>query len=300
MKIVVFCSGARHLEKKFKTIAKNIKVGESIVEFFPDNELRQRFSKNLDLKGKDVWFIQSFYKDNRLSINDRIFETLTAFYNAKSLQARKIYLIATYFPYLREDKRFEKNEAITARAMAWLFSCFNKVFIFEPHLHRLKSFAYWFPKASRVSLTEFFVNEIKKLKLKQALIIAPDEEAEQWVKPITKKLGFSFVVLKKKRINPEKVIIKLNKEMGEKNIIIIDDIASTGKTLLEVVKKIKGKNIYCFVFHGLFVNEKVLSGLKKYARIFTTNTTFSKAIKERKINVIDITKKIYDIIKNEK
>ena len=290
---MIFCSGAKHLEGKFKRI-KGVEIGESITEFFPDSELRERFSKKLNLRNKNVFLVQSFFSDKDFGINDRIFEVLTAYQNAKSLGAKKIYLIAPYFSYLREDKRFEKNEAISARVMAWLFSCFNKVFIFEPHLHRLKKFSDFFPNAKRISLHEFFIKEIKKLHAREeCILVGPDDESEQWAKVISNSMGGKCLILEKKRLSPSRVIVKMEEKIGTKSVVIIDDIISTGGTLLETCRKIKGKQIYCFGYHGLFVDDKNFNALKKIAKLYSTNTV---RVDRKGVKIIDISDKIKEIM----
>jgi len=124
-KIIIFCSGAQHFNKKIK----NSDIGNNEIEIFPDGEFNQGFSKNLNLKGRVVYIIQSFYKDEDYTINDRIFEALSCYYNAKSLGAKKIFLIAPYFPYLRQDKRFKENQIISSKVMAKLFSKCSSSFI---------------------------------------------------------------------------------------------------------------------------------------------------------------------------
>ncbi len=293
-KLIIFCSGAKHLLKKFNR--KNLKIGENQIEIFPDGEFNQKFSGNLNLQNKDLFLVQSFYKNEKFSINDRIFEVLSCYYNAKSLGAKKIFLIALYFPYLRQDKRFEKNQTITSKTMSELCSVFKKVFIFEPHLHRFHNFKEFFPNAKKISLNDFIIPEIKKIKkkYKRLLVIGPDEESEIWAKPIKDKVHINYVILKKKRHSPRDVSIKINKTFVLDGVIIIDDIISTGKTLLECLKKVISKKNFCFVFHGLFTDKKTLNKLKTVSQIIITNTV---DVKDKDIKIIDISDKIKEIIR---
>lgn len=290
METVIFCSGAKHLKSKFK---RGFEVGENKIEVLPDGEFKQKLSQNINFKGKKVFVIQSFYKDNDFSINDRIFEALSVYHNLKSLGTKNICLIATHFPYLRGDSRFEVNLAISAKISAKLFSVFNKIFIFEPHLHRLKSLSEFFPNAKKVSVKEFMVNEIKKIKTKRTLLIGPDSESEIWVKPISKALKIDSEIMKKKRLSPKAVNVKITCDINHDEVILIDDICSTGKTLYETIRQIKCKKIYAFICHGIFNDKKIIKKLKKLATIFSTNTI---PIKEKGIKVIDISPKIKEII----
>lgn len=111
--------------KKVATALK-CNYSELVVNIFPDNELRVRFAQ--DVKNKVVVLIQSFFGN----INDKIIETILAGHTAKELKAKKVILIALYFPYLREDKRFHKGECVSAKILPKLFYMFDWVFVMAP------------------------------------------------------------------------------------------------------------------------------------------------------------------------
>jgi ribose-phosphate pyrophosphokinase len=62
--------------------------------------------------------------------------------------------------------------------------------------------------------------------------------------------------------------------------IIIDDIVSTGGTMIEAIKHVKplAKNICCIAVHGIF-DMNSLAKLEKLAKIVSTNTIPSKVSK---------------------
>ena len=128
--LVVGCSHGTHLAGKIAKLLHK-KCPNLTVEKFPDSELRVRL--NCDVKGKEIAFVQSFYKE----MSDCIVELILAAKTAKELGAKKIALIAPYFPYMRQDKRFHKGEAISQRIIAKLIEDYlDEVYIIDPHLHR--------------------------------------------------------------------------------------------------------------------------------------------------------------------
>jgi len=272
--VIVACSGGKHLGR---SIARKIKgrYCELVVERFPDSELKVRLG--CDVKGKRVIFVQSFYKTLEGDINDKFVELLFAVYTAKELGARRVDLIAPYLAYLREDHRFEKGEAVSAKILVKLFKVFNKVYVVEPHLHRYKNFKELnFPNAVRVDLGEEFVEFIKK-KIGNCTLVGPDEESRQWVEPVAKKLKTDYFILKKKRFSSRNVKVKGKKIKNEK-IVIIDDIISTGNTLIEASKLVRGKKVYFIAAHGLFA-ENALEKLKRVGKVIASNTIPSKVSK---------------------
>jgi ribose-phosphate pyrophosphokinase len=279
-KEVVDCSGSNYFGK---TISKklNAEYSELKIKKFPDSEINIRFTKSL--KNKEVFLIQSFYGN----VNEKIIEILFAAYTAKDLKAKKIKLIAPYMPYFRKDKRFKPGECISIQVLKELFKIFDKIYVAEPHLHRIKNLEKIFPNAKKISVTKSLANYIKNKKIKDPFLIGPDSESMQWARAVANELKCDFEILKKQRNTSRKVKVSKPKKsnLKNRNVVIIDDIISTGHTMLETIKRIKKqkpKKIYCIAIHGIFA-EKALDKLKKYSKVISTNTIPSSV---SKINII--------------
>ena len=214
-KLVIACSGARHIGKK---IAQKLKAdySELSVIKFPDKEFDIRFLK--EIKGREILLIQGFYND----LNAKIIETLFAGHTAKDLGAKKVNLLALYFPYLRKDKRFKPGECVSVEVMVKLFKIFDKLFIVEPHLHRIKNLRKLFSNGKRITVIPIIADYIKNMKIKNPVFIGPDIESVQWAKHVADLLGEKPIILKKVRYGARKVKIKTLKQINlkGKNIII--------------------------------------------------------------------------------
>lgn len=273
--LVIICSHGRHLSasiaRKLNAPYSNLFVGK-----FPDDELRIRF--DVELKKKIVVFVQSFYKN----INDCIVEIIIAAKTAKELGAKKLILVAPYFPYFRQDKRFHKGEAISQEIIADLFSrYFDAVVLMDPHLHRTKNLNKIFKvKAVKLTANSLIAHYIKK-HIKNPVIIGPDEESYKWAQNVAEMIKVEFRILEKKRYSSYHVEVKLNKKINlrSKNVVIVDDIVSTGNTILKatrLLRKLGAKNIYCICVHGIFVNNSLKKLQRNRIKIISTNTIPSK------------------------
>lgn len=284
---VISCTGGEHISQ---SIARKLKASHSklSVKKFPDGELNIKFNKVL--KNKEVLLVQSFYGN----LNEKIIETLFAAHTAKDLGARKIKLLALYFPYFRQDKRFKKGEAVSIEIMSHLFGIFDKVYTIEPHLHRIKKIKDIMKYGQALEISNILADHIKKWNLKDPVFVGPDDESEQWARDVAKILGKDYTILGKTRSGDRDVNVKLKKEVELKgrDIVIIDDIISTGQTILETIKKLnkfKPKKTYCIAIHGIFSDKKTLNELKKHGKIISTNTIPTK---QSKIDVSNISKKL--------
>ena len=273
--IVISCSHGKHLGKK---IANKVgaKHSDLFVDKFPDNELRIRLQTNV--KGHDVIFVQSFYGE----INDLILECILASSTAKELGAKKVKLIAPYFPYLRQDKRFNDGEAVSQKIIGKLFGkYFDEVFVVDPHLHRTKSLSAVFNvKSHQLTANSLIADYIKK-KIKNPVIIGPDEESFKWAKHVADMIKAESRILKKKRYSSFHVEVTLNKKMdlGKRNAVIVDDIISTGHTIIEaakILRKLGAKKVTCICVHGIFVSNAIEKLRKEKIDIVSCNTVPNK------------------------
>ena len=276
--LIVSCSHGKHLGH---LIAKKLNKKHSalIVDKFPDDELRIRF--NFELKNKIVVLIQSFYRN----VSDCIIEVILAAKTAHELGAEKVILAAPYFPYLRQDKRFHKGEAVSQGIIAELIDkYFDAVYVMDPHMHRKNKLENLFKiKSKRLTANNLIAKYIQK-NIANPVIIGPDEESYKWAKNVADMLCVESGILKKKRYSSYNVKVKLNKKiyLKNKNVVIVDDIISTGHTILEtakILRKLGARKIYCICVHGIFVDD-TLSKLKK-AKInaVSTNTIPNKVAK---------------------
>lgn len=290
--MIVSCSHGRHLGY---AIAKKLRARHYnlIVDKFPDDELHVRF--NFGLNNKTAILIQSFYKN----ISDSVIEVIFAAQTARELGAKKIILVASYFPYMRQDKRFHKGEAISQRIIAGLIDkYFDAVYMMDPHLHRRNKLEYLFKiKSKKLTANNLIANYIKK-HIKNPVIIGPDEESYKWARNVSDMLEAESRILKKKRYSSYHVKVKLNKkiDLKNKNVVIVDDIVSTGNTILEttkILRRLGAKNIHCICVHGIFINNALAKLRKAGIKVVSTNTIPSKVAK------IDVSGVIADSLKPE-
>lgn len=285
--VIVICSGARHIKENIKNY-KNSKYLDLEIDKFPDGELNVKIPG--DINGKRVVLVQSFYENP----NEKIIETLFAGHAAKQTGAKKIELLALYFPYLRKDKSFEKTECVSAEAVSKMFKIFKKIHVISPHLHRVKKLKKIMKNSKTIEVYEDIAKYLRDVKLKDPIFISPDIESKRIAKNVAGLLKKNFAVLRKRRYNSRKVKIEINKKLNleGRDVILIDDMISTGNTLLEAINEIKNFNprkIYCVCVHGLFV-ENSLEKLERESIVASTNTIPSKT------SIIDIGNKINKVL----
>lgn len=281
MKNLIF-SDYRHFDLA-KKIGRELKFPcqRLVIKKFPDGELYLRFPSSV--KGNNVILVFSSHPQPDESLLESYFAVKTA----KDLGAKKVILVIPYLFFMRQDKRFNPGECLSSRIMAGMLSAADYLITVDPHLHRYKGLKEIFTnKAIRLSANRLLADYIKK-HFKNPIIIGPDIESYQWAETIAYYLHLHAYVLRKERFTSRRVKIKLSaslekEDFQRKEIIIVDDIISTGKTILETIKNIKslgGRNINCLVVHGIFA-EKAREKIRKTGtKVISSNTISSPVAK---------------------
>lgn len=180
---------------------------------------------------------------------------------ARALGASEVTLIAPYLAYMRQDRRFQPGEAVTSRSFSRLVSSsFDRLVTVDPHLHRYPALSalYTIPTHTLHAaplLADWIATEIEK-----PLIIGPDEESKQWVTAIADRIGAPYAVLRKIRHGDRNVDVQLPElsQWTARYPVLVDDIASSGHTLIEAAEKLPLQGFrrpVCAVVHGVFAED---------------------------------------------
>jgi ribose-phosphate pyrophosphokinase len=193
--------------------------------------------------------------------NDKLIELLLCATTARELGAKRLTLVAPYLCYMRQDIANQPGEAVSQRIIGKLLAeLFDDVLTVDPHLHRISLLTQAIPIKNAISLTAADqIGVFLKTKFNHALLLGPDSESEQWVAAIADKIGFDYAIADKIRLGDKQVEISLpDGEFGNQPVVIIDDIASTGRTLAKAAGLLQGagcKDIYAVVTHALFCDD---------------------------------------------
>ena len=193
--------------------------------------------------------------------NDKLIELLLCATTARELGGKRLTLVAPYLCYMRQDFANQQGVAVSQRIIGkMLANLFDDVLTVDPHLHRISSLEQAVPIKNAISLTA--ADEIAsflKQKLEYALLLGPDSESEQWVATIANKIGFDYCIAHKQRQGDKQIEMTLpDNNFFDKPIVIIDDMASTGRTLGKAAGLLQAagsKDIYAVVTHPLFCGD---------------------------------------------
>ncbi len=223
--------------------------GKVFVKTFPDGESFLRVENSV--KGRDSIINATLFHPNNWAL-DLLFLADTL----KAQGAKRVGLLAPYLSYMRQDKVFHPGEALTSKTFANLLSSyFDYLITVDPHLHRYSCLEEIYSIPTRVAHAAPLLAQWIHENVQNPFLIGPDSESLQWVQDIA---GNSpFLVLTKVRHDDGYVEITWPslETLGTKTPVLIDDIISSGGTLLQAVEHLKGLNSLspvCVIIHPLF------------------------------------------------
>jgi len=145
---------------------------------------------------------------------------------------------------------------------------------------------YFSIKTENVTAIPDLVKYFKKLRLKNPLIVSPDQGGKERAKEFAKELDSDYIALEKirdRKTGKVKIKTKNLSEVENRDLILVDDMISTGGSIIKAtqfLKKQKSKRIYVACTHALLMNNAEKKIRKAgVASIISTNTIPGKTSK---------------------
>ena len=275
-----------------KRIARKLKAPyvEAKTRVFPDGESKITFGRIP--KNSVILVVQSTYPP----VDTNLLQALSIISQARKVSS-KIYAIIPYMGYARQDRQFLSGEVVTMSIVARMLKSAGAKKIVVVDIHSKIALNHFKIPKENISAIPELAKYFKRMKLKDALVVSPDMGGALRAKRFASLINTDFIALKKSRNRKTgKVVIQSSKvDVRGKDLILVDDIISTGGSIVKAaqfLKKQKCKRVFVACTHGLFVEgaEKKIKNAG-VSRIISTNTI------PRNTSKVDISGVIADSIR---
>jgi len=243
------------------------------VRRFPDGELYVRLAG--DVSERDVVLVGNLYP----APAERFLTIAFLAATARDHGARKIGLVTPYLAFMRQDHVFNPGEGVTSKYFARMVSsAVDWMVTVDPHLHRHSSLDGLYSIPTTIAHAAPSIASWIAAEVREPILIGPDAESVQWVSAVAERCGAPFVILEKTRRGDRDVSVSAppSGHWNGHTPVLIDDIVSTGKTMIEATRQLRAAGAVapmCVAIHAVFadtvLDELVSAGA---AGIVTCNT----------------------------
>jgi ribose-phosphate pyrophosphokinase len=221
---------------------------------FPDGEYCLRFES--DLKDEEVIVVQTTGPPQ----DTNLMQLLLMLDTAKDLGAKKVTAVVPYLAFARQDKRFLPGEVISAETFVKLIEACGTDRFITVNIHSENTLKRFSVPTENLSAITSLAEHFKSRGLDRAFSLSPDKGAIGLAEEADRVLGGGCGWLRKERdrFTGEIQVEEKSLNVKGRDVIVFDDIISTGGTLARAVKMLKtqgARRVYAACVHPLLIGE---------------------------------------------
>jgi ribose-phosphate pyrophosphokinase len=213
--------------------------------------------------GKDVYVLESLHGGPEMSANDKLCRLLFFIGALKDAGAARVTAVTPYLCYARKDRRTKPNDPVTTRYVAEMFEAVGTNTIVTLEVHNPAAFENAF-RCRTVALTgtPLVITYARQLSDDKLCVVSPDaggvKRAELFRKMLEAACGrpISAALAAKHRSAGVVSGNLFAGDVADSTALIIDDLISTGGTLLRTARAARhagARRVVALATHGLFM-----------------------------------------------
>jgi ribose-phosphate pyrophosphokinase len=248
---VIGGSASTALAERISRELGNAPFGIPFLKRFPDGELYVRFGSRV--ANDDVVLVQSTRTDQDL------IELLLLADAIREGGARRLFVVVPYFGYARQDRLFYPGEPVSARTVGRHIEMEADAVV-TVDLHSSETLRSFTKPAFEASGVPAIARLLRERTVD--LLVSPDRGGTERAKRMAAILDKPWIALEKRRIDSEHVELslpaKVPMDLAGQHIVIVDDVISTGGTIVEAAKLLKKQHVGAIAAactHGLFLRD---------------------------------------------
>lgn len=220
----------------------------------------------VEVRGQDVFVVQSLYGDAHASANDKLCRLLFFIGALKDAGASRVTACLPYLAYARKDRRTQPHDPVTTRYIAALFESVGVDRIVVLDVHNEAAFDNAFRcETIRVEAADEFADQLALQDAASRVVVAsPDtggiKRAQRLREVLERKLGRScdFAFMEKRRARGVVSGETFTGDVVDSNVLIFDDLIASGTTILraaQAARRAGARRVDVVATHAAFVSE---------------------------------------------
>ena len=231
---------------------------------FEDGEHKSRPLVNV--RGRDVFVVQSLYGEGGQSVNDKLCRLLFFIGALKDASAARVTAVVPYLAYARKDQRSTARDPVTTRYVAGMFEAVGTDHVVTMDVHNLAAYENAFRcRTDHLRAEGLLVAYFAPLlQGREVVVVSPDaggiKRAERFRQRLARALERPVAAAFAEKHRSEGVVRGelIVGDVAGRCAIILDDLIATGTTIARTVKACQARGattIHAAASHGLFVGD---------------------------------------------
>ncbi len=241
---------------------------------FANGEIYARFGDSV--RGSDAFVIQSHTQP----INEWLMEQLIMVDAMKRASAKRITVVAPFYPYARQDKKGRGREPISARLVADLFKVAGADRIMSVDLHAAQIQGFFDGPVDHLFAMPVLLNHVRDtMDISNMTVVSPDMGRVRVADIWSDKLGAPLAIIHKRRDPMVANQVSVHEIVGEvkgRVCLLVDDLIDTGRTIVKAAEALHAAGALSVVVaatHAVFSDPAVkLLQSEAIASVVVTDT----------------------------
>jgi ribose-phosphate pyrophosphokinase len=234
-KKLVIVSGRAHPQLATDVAAAlNTHVSGTDLRTFANGEIYARYDDSV--RGADVFVVQS----HTAPINEWVMETLIMIDALKRASAKRITVVAPFYPYARQDKKGRGREPISARLVADLFKTAGADRIMSVDLHAAQIQGFFDGPVDHLFAMPVLLEHFRaQLDPSTLTVVSPDMGRVRVADIWSEKLGAPLAIIHKRRdpkVHNQVTVHEIVGEVSGRVCLLVDDMIDTGRTIVKAAE----------------------------------------------------------------
>lgn len=225
---------------------------------FANGETFVRYERSV--RGVDAFIIQA----HPAPINHWLMEQLLMVDAMKRASAKRITVVAPFFPYARQDKKHKGREPISARLVTDLFKAAGATRIMSVDLHTPQIQGFFDGPVDHLWALPLLADHIAAtFGTENLTVVSPDSGRVRVADIWADRLATPLAIVHKRRDPDRPNQVQVNEIVGGvegRDCLLVDDMIDTGGTILAAAKALKAngaKRVIVAATHGVFSHPAV-------------------------------------------
>jgi ribose-phosphate pyrophosphokinase len=213
-------------------------LGEANLAEFANGEIHSKLGRNV--RGADVFIIQSHSSVEGLSINDSIMEQLIMIDAARRASAKRIVAVCPFYGYARQDRKAEGREPITAKLVADLFKSAGADRLVSIDLHSGQIQGFFDGPVDHLQARPVLIDAMRGLG-QDLVVVSPDAGRVKVAEQYANELHADLAIVHKRRVKDAKNAVEARDVVGEVDgrcCVLIDDMIDTAGTMVAAAEQL--------------------------------------------------------------